>query len=49
MKMDQQKHGDEKRKKWKWIFERTEIIRDGYENGSTKAWRRKEKVIETDL
>ena len=34
MKMDQRKHGDEKRKKWKRIYERTEIIRGGHENGS---------------
>ena len=49
MKMDQRKHGDEKRKKWKRIEERTEIIRGGLENGSTKALRRKEKEMETDL
>ena len=31
MKMDQRKDGDEKRKKWKRIYERTEIIRGGHE------------------
>ena len=49
MKMDERKHGDEKRKKWKQISERTEIIRRGHENGSTKAWIRKVKEMETDL
>ena len=49
MKMDQRKHGEEKRKKLKRIYERTEIIRGRHENGSTKAWKRKEKEMETDL
>ena len=48
-KMDQRKHGDEKRKKWKRIYRRTEIIRGGHENGSTVEWRRKEKEMETYL
>ena len=39
MKMDPRKHGDEKRKKWKRIYERAEIIRGRHENGSMKGWR----------
>ena len=49
IKIDQRKHGEEKRKKLKRIYERTEIIRGGYENASMKGWRRKEKEMETDL
>ena len=49
MKMDSRRNGDEKRKKWKRIYERTEIIRGGHENGSTMELRRKEKEMETDL
>ena len=48
MKMDQRRNGDEKRKKWKRIYERTEIIRGGNENGfnerngdeKRKKWKR---------
>ena len=48
-KIDQRKHGEEKRKKLKRIYERMEIKGGGHENASMKGWRRKEKEMEMDL